>query len=144
MSKQQDDKALVAGEEGGAGGGGVSLGKGAWDCDTNCEIPPEKEVGTSHVRCLRTGDHETCASSFPSRPMFLRRLRPWTSPLRASPLCRHARCRAQQRAHPSMLASCHMFCCLLLTLGGQGFGAAEPCGPMLAPQSSTITPGPHA
>lgn len=25
-------------------GGGVSLGKGAWDCDTNTEIPPEKEV----------------------------------------------------------------------------------------------------
>ena len=23
---------------------GVSLGKGAWDCDLNCEIPPEKEV----------------------------------------------------------------------------------------------------
>ena len=27
-----------------AGTGGVSLGKGAWDCDRNCEIPPEKEV----------------------------------------------------------------------------------------------------
>eukprot|EP00879_Flechtneria_rotunda_P005612 GHRR01005908.1.p1 GENE.GHRR01005908.1~~GHRR01005908.1.p1 ORF type:complete len:167 (+),score=52.41 GHRR01005908.1:99-599(+) len=24
--------------------GGVSLGKGAWDCDNNCEIPPEKEA----------------------------------------------------------------------------------------------------
>jgi hypothetical protein len=23
---------------------GVALGKGAWDCDNNCEIPPEKEV----------------------------------------------------------------------------------------------------
>lgn len=23
---------------------GVSLGKGAWDCDNNCEIPPEKEA----------------------------------------------------------------------------------------------------
>ena len=34
-SKAGDDKALVAGEEGGAGGGGVSLGKGAWDCDTS-------------------------------------------------------------------------------------------------------------
>lgn len=30
--------------EGEGGGGGVSLGKGAWDCDNNCEIPPEKEV----------------------------------------------------------------------------------------------------
>lgn len=36
------EKALV--ESGGAGGGGISLGKGAWDCDNNCEIPPEKEV----------------------------------------------------------------------------------------------------
>ena len=23
---------------------GVSLGKGAWDCDNNCEIPPEREA----------------------------------------------------------------------------------------------------
>jgi hypothetical protein len=23
---------------------GVSLGKGAWDCDTGSEIPPEKEA----------------------------------------------------------------------------------------------------
>jgi hypothetical protein len=22
----------------------VSLGKGAWDCDNNCEIPPDKEA----------------------------------------------------------------------------------------------------
>ncbi|EFN54501.1 hypothetical protein CHLNCDRAFT_135209 [Chlorella variabilis] len=44
MSKPGDDKALVAGEEGGGGGGGVSLGKGAWDCDTNTEIPPEREA----------------------------------------------------------------------------------------------------
>lgn len=29
-----------------AGESGVSLGKGAWDCDRKCEIPPEKEVGT--------------------------------------------------------------------------------------------------
>lgn len=36
------EKALV--ESGGGGGGGVSLGKGAWDCDDCCEIPPEKEV----------------------------------------------------------------------------------------------------
>jgi hypothetical protein len=35
MSKPANEKALVAGEEGGGGGGGVSLGKGAWDCDTN-------------------------------------------------------------------------------------------------------------
>ena len=26
------------------GGGPVSLGKGAWDCDNNCLIPPEKEA----------------------------------------------------------------------------------------------------
>ena len=31
----------------GSGEGGVSLGKGAWDCDLNCEIPPEKEVTPS-------------------------------------------------------------------------------------------------
>jgi hypothetical protein len=39
-----EDKALVAGEDAASGGGGVSLGKGAWDCDTNTEIPPEKEA----------------------------------------------------------------------------------------------------
>ena len=44
MSKP-NDKALVEAAEG--GGGGVSLGKGAWDCDTNTEIPPEKEVRTA-------------------------------------------------------------------------------------------------
>lgn len=40
------DKSIVAGESGGGGGGGggVSLGKGAWDCDTNTPIPPEKEA----------------------------------------------------------------------------------------------------
>ena len=27
---------------------GVSLGKGAWDCDANEEIPPEKEVRHDH------------------------------------------------------------------------------------------------
>ena len=31
----------------GTGTGAVSLGKGAWDCDANREIPPDKEV-----RCL--------------------------------------------------------------------------------------------
>ena len=34
MASKAEDKALVAGGDGGAGGG-VSLGKGAWDCDTN-------------------------------------------------------------------------------------------------------------
>lgn len=47
------DKSVVAsggggggetGGGGGGGGGGVSLGKGAWDCDTNSPIPPEKEA----------------------------------------------------------------------------------------------------
>lgn len=50
----KDDRALVAGEEGG-GGGGVSLGKGAWDCDTNSEIPPEKEVSVMGLRELHCG-----------------------------------------------------------------------------------------
>jgi hypothetical protein len=31
---------------------GVSLGKGAWDCDKNCEIPPEKEVSLSLASTL--------------------------------------------------------------------------------------------
>ena len=30
--------------EGAPESGGVSLGKGAWDCDRKCKIPPEKEV----------------------------------------------------------------------------------------------------
>ncbi|KAK9868786.1 hypothetical protein WJX84_008270 [Apatococcus fuscideae] len=38
----KEDKALAGGE--GAGGGSVALGKGAWDCDKNVEIPPEKEA----------------------------------------------------------------------------------------------------
>ena len=38
----KEDKALAGGEAG--GGGSVALGKGAWDCDQNCEIAPEKEV----------------------------------------------------------------------------------------------------
>ncbi len=33
----------------------VSLGKGAWDCDANCEIPPEKEV---HEALLFLGSHD--------------------------------------------------------------------------------------
>jgi hypothetical protein len=45
MAKGDENKALaVGGGEEGGGGGGVSLGKGAWDCDTNTEIPPEKEA----------------------------------------------------------------------------------------------------
>lgn len=36
-------KGAVAAENADAGGG-VSLGKGAWDCDRNSRIPPEKEV----------------------------------------------------------------------------------------------------
>lgn len=43
MSKPED-KALVEAAAAESGGGGVSLGKGAWDCDTNTAIPPEKEV----------------------------------------------------------------------------------------------------
>ena len=32
-----------------AGEAGVSLGKGAWDCDKKCEIAPEKEVSAPLV-----------------------------------------------------------------------------------------------
>lgn len=38
VAKQTPD-AVAAG-----GGGGAGLGKGAWDCDKNEEIPPEKEA----------------------------------------------------------------------------------------------------
>jgi len=37
-----NDKAIVEAEPGQTSG--VSLGKGAWDCDARKEIPPEKEV----------------------------------------------------------------------------------------------------
>lgn len=39
--------------------GGVSLGKGAWDCDNNCEIPPEKEVSAVkwHFGCTGASAH---------------------------------------------------------------------------------------
>ncbi len=33
-------------EEGAAQPASVSLGKGAWDCDLNVAIPPEKEVSS--------------------------------------------------------------------------------------------------
>ncbi len=46
-----EDKAIVS-ADGESGGGGVSLGKGAWDCDNNCEIPPEKEVCGSEIYAL--------------------------------------------------------------------------------------------
>ena len=59
------------------GGGGMSLGKGAWDCDRNVEIPPEAEVhanqgltsdvcGTAsqHIQCA-TGDGRMYASYAP-------------------------------------------------------------------------------
>lgn len=49
MVNPSSNSAVVAGDAaaqggGGGGGGGVSLGKGAWDCDTNSAIPPEKEA----------------------------------------------------------------------------------------------------
>eukprot|EP00210_Caulerpa_lentillifera_P002979 g2844.t1 len=39
-----DNKAIVEGSTNAGAGGGVSLGKGAWDCDAKCVIPPEKEA----------------------------------------------------------------------------------------------------
>ena len=44
MVQTQTKKDAVASDTAG-GGGGISLGKGAWDCDRNVEIPPEAEVG---------------------------------------------------------------------------------------------------
>ncbi len=43
MVQTQSKKDAVATDTAG-GGGGISLGKGAWDCDRNVEIPPEAEV----------------------------------------------------------------------------------------------------
>ncbi|KAK9807613.1 hypothetical protein WJX72_004150 [[Myrmecia] bisecta] len=42
----KDEKPIVEAPDAAtpSGGGGVSLGKGAWDCDANREIPPEKEA----------------------------------------------------------------------------------------------------
>ena len=36
-----------------SGGAGVSLGKGAWDCDNKCEIPPEKEVSSAICKACK-------------------------------------------------------------------------------------------
>uniref|UniRef100_A0A7S2TAA7 Uncharacterized protein n=1 Tax=Chloropicon roscoffensis TaxID=1461544 RepID=A0A7S2TAA7_9CHLO len=36
--------AKVAEDKSSAAAAPVSLGKGAWDCDNNCEIPPDKEA----------------------------------------------------------------------------------------------------
>ena len=44
----QEDAVLLEADEPSAQAGGLSLGKGAWDCDRNCEIPAEKEASTSH------------------------------------------------------------------------------------------------
>ncbi len=66
MTKPADDKALVAGDEGGAGSG-VSLGKGAWDCDTNTGTSAFRNFANSGsgepmecLRCLTGGTHELC------------------------------------------------------------------------------------
>lgn len=46
MVNPSANTSVVAADSGaqGGGGGAVSLGKGAWDCDTNSPIPPEKEA----------------------------------------------------------------------------------------------------
>lgn len=54
----------------GAGGSGVSLGKGAWDADQNCLIPPEAEVG-GNVRRANTstaGRYTICVIHLQLRP----------------------------------------------------------------------------
>lgn len=43
MFQTQSKKDAVATDTAG-GGGAISLGKGAWDCDRNVGIPPEAEV----------------------------------------------------------------------------------------------------
>ncbi len=52
MVQTQSKKDAVATDTAG-GGGGISLGKGAWDCDRNVEIPPEAEVRAE--RGLKSG-----------------------------------------------------------------------------------------
>ena len=47
-----DDKAIVQAEASVPQSTGVSLGKGAWDCDTREEIPPEKEVSESDLNLI--------------------------------------------------------------------------------------------
>jgi hypothetical protein len=44
---------------------GVSLGKGAWDCDNNCEIPPEKEVGTRSMQYCVCGATQALGPCYP-------------------------------------------------------------------------------
>lgn len=39
-----ESNAIVESGANASAGGGISLGKGAWDCDAKCAIPPEKEV----------------------------------------------------------------------------------------------------
>ncbi len=44
MGKPNDNNEVVVTDTAAGGnGGGVSLGKGAWDCDNDVEIPPEAE-----------------------------------------------------------------------------------------------------
>ena len=58
MVQTKGAKDVVA-QETAVTGGGVSLGKGAWDCDRNVEIPPEAEVRDSAAEL----DHsEACVS----------------------------------------------------------------------------------
>lgn len=53
MAKPKASKDVVATEPAAGGaGGGVSLGKGAFDCDNNVEIPPESEVSSQILAVL--------------------------------------------------------------------------------------------
>ena len=44
MASMKDLEVSPATVGGDGGNTSVSLGKGAWDCDANCEITPEKEA----------------------------------------------------------------------------------------------------
>jgi hypothetical protein len=46
-----------------ATGGGSNLGKGAWDCDTNKEIPPIKEARARARARLRAARRGACLRS---------------------------------------------------------------------------------
>ena len=92
MSGKEEKAALEAGAE-----AGVSLGKGAWDCDAKCEIPPEKEASSFAVRVHRAALKLRAYITENVDRMYCRRLKsskslpPWTFRSRAFPQYHHER-----------------------------------------------------
>lgn len=61
MGQTKENTDVVATEPSAGGGGGVSLGKGAWDCDSNVEIPPGAEVSLTRSFLPSTQNGRACA-----------------------------------------------------------------------------------